>query len=267
MSSNSTGLIMRINDADLLVRDSGSGVPVVLVQPGLVSGAVYAEIAEALYGKFRVITFDTRGHGGSTNPADSLNFEQLADDTAVLIKALDLDRPVLGGWSDGGEVAIQVGLRHPNLTRALIAAGTSLHMGGHEPSRDKNRAFFHTDEHNQPDLDAFAEEQSKGFLPFLKSLHGQRDSQWQDVVRWSADMWISYEGLTVGDMARIHVPTLVLVGDQEEFIPVEDAVLFYRALPNAELAILPGSDHMRAVFEPTCVIPILVDFIERQISD
>ncbi|MEJ7838710.1 MAG: alpha/beta hydrolase [Thermomicrobiales bacterium] len=263
MSRPTTESTMRINDADLLVRDSGEGVPVVLVQPGLVSGAVYEGIARALSEKFRIVTFDTRGHGGSTNPSQILTFEQLADDTAALIRELNLDRPVVGGWSDGGEVAIQLGLRHPDLARALIAAGTSLQMGGHEPSRDKNRAFFHTDEHNQPDLEAFAAEQENGLLPFLSSLHTRSDTQWQDVVRWSADMWISYEGLTVSDMARIRVPTMVLVGDREEFIPVEEAVRFYQALPQAELAILPGSDHMRAVFEPDCVIPILIDFIER----
>lgn len=267
MSINSTESLHRINGADLLVRESGSGVPIVLVQPGLVSGAVYDDIARVLSGKNRVITFDTRGHGGSTNPAEFLNFEQLADDTAALIEALDLDRPILGGWSDGGEVAVQVGLRYPNLARALIAAGTSLLMGGHEPSRDKNRAFFHSDEQNLPDLAVFAVEHEAGFLPFLKSLHTRTDTQWQDVVRWSADMWISYEGLTAADMARIQVPTMVLVGDREEFIPVEDAVRFFRALPNAELAILPGSDHMRAVFEPAAVLPLLIDFIERQIGD
>ena len=99
------------------------------------SSASWAGVVPRLAGSFRVITFDDRGHGRSTNPSGALSFEQLADDTVALIEALRLERPFVGGWSDGGEVALQFGLRHPGRARALIAGGTSLELGSEATRR------------------------------------------------------------------------------------------------------------------------------------
>ena len=254
---------IEVNGVELSVRERGRGPAVVLVQPGLLSGAAYEAIASRLAGRFRVFAFDSRGHGRSTNPSGELSYQLLADDTAALIGALGLERPFVGGWSDGGEVALQVGLRHPGLARGLIAGGTSLVMGGDEAARAATRAFFHADDHNAVDLDAFAAEHAASLLPYLKRLHPDGEAQWQNVVRWSAKMWLTYGGLSRDEAARIAAPTLVVLGDRDEFHPIDKAVGLFRWLPNAELAVLPGSDHMRPVFEPTSLAPVLVDFLDR----
>lgn len=243
--------LIEIRGAALSTRERGRGRAIVLVQPGLLSSRAYEALAERLAERFRVITFDSRGHGRSTNPNGELSFEVLADDTAALIGALGLERPFVGGWSDGGEVALQVGLRHPGLARGLIAGGTSLLMGGSEAAQNETRVFFHADEHNMVDIDAFATEHASSLLPLLRRTHPHGEAQWQDVVHWSAKMWLTYGGLSREEAERIAAPTLVIFGDHDEFHPVEAGVGLYRRLPNAELAILPGSDHMRAVSEPT----------------
>ena len=168
---------IEVNGVELSVRERGRGPAVVLVQPGLLSSEVYEAIAPRLTEQFRVVTFDSRGHGRSTNPSGELRFEVLADDTAALIGALGLARPFVGGWSDGGEVALQVGLRHPGLARGLIAGGTSLLMGGSEAARAETRAFFHADEHNVVDIDAFAAEHASALLPLLKRSHPNGEAQ------------------------------------------------------------------------------------------
>jgi pimeloyl-ACP methyl ester carboxylesterase len=53
----------------------------------------------------------------------SMSFPQIADDVAVLIGELCLDRPVAGGYSDGGQVALELGARHPDVSGALIVRG------------------------------------------------------------------------------------------------------------------------------------------------
>jgi pimeloyl-ACP methyl ester carboxylesterase len=94
-------------------------------------------------------------------------------------------------------------------------------------------------------------------------LHPHGETQWQHVVRWSARMWLTYDGLSQKTTARITAPTLVVIGDQDEFHPIEDGVGLYRRLPNAELAVLPGSDHMRPVFEPSILVTVLFDYLDR----
>src|SRR5215218_2696360 len=91
-----------VEQATLHVEDHGSGAPVVLLHAGLSSSATWAAILPHLVGDFRVITPDTRGHGRSTNASGQLSYAQLADDVAALIAALGLDRPIVGGYSDGG---------------------------------------------------------------------------------------------------------------------------------------------------------------------
>jgi pimeloyl-ACP methyl ester carboxylesterase len=258
-----TERFVEVNGASLFVREQGEGTAVVLSQPGLLSGASYDALTPLLAERFRVVSFDTRGHGQSTNPSGELNYELVADDTAALITELGLDRPFVGGWSDGGEVALHVGLRHPELVRGLIAGGTSLEMGGNEELQQKNREFFHSDANNVVDYAAFTEEHGDGFMPFLRQFHPHGEAQLEDVIRWSAVMWVAYEGLSGDDLPRITAPTLVVTGELDEFGPPEESVRLYRALPNAELAILPGSDHMRPVFEPACLAPVLIDFMGR----
>ncbi|HEU0164364.1 MAG TPA: alpha/beta hydrolase [Thermomicrobiales bacterium] len=257
------GRMVAINGADLHVREIGQGQPIVLVQPGLLSGECYEQLATLLAARFRVVTFDSRGHGRSTNPGGVLTYELLADDTVELIRALGMERPFVGGWSDGGEVALQVGLRHPGLARGLIAGGTSLEMGGSERDLAGLRAFFCTGANDVVDVDAFATRWEGSLLPMLRESHPGGEAQWQDVVRWSARMWMTYVGLTREETARITAPTLVAIGDRDEFVPVEEGVRLYRWLPNAGLAILPGSNHMRPVFEPASFASVLTDFVDR----
>jgi pimeloyl-ACP methyl ester carboxylesterase len=253
---------LEINGANLYVEERGQGDPLLLVQPGLVSSAAYGGLVPLLAEHYRVITFDTRGHGRSTNPAGELTYELVADDTAGLVEALELERPFIGGYSDGGEIALQFALRHPGIARGLVAAGTSLELGT-EKTKAEMRAFFHVDARGTVDIPAIEAEWDGQFLPMLRQFHSQSVDQWQTVVQQSAVMWLSYAGLTAEQLAKITPPTLVLVGDRDEHIPAEEAVRLYRQLPDAELAIMPGCDHMRPLFDAASFARAMLDFLQR----
>lgn len=260
--ATTAGQQIEVNDVSLYVEEQGHGDPLVLVQPGLLSSASWANVVPVLAGEFRVITFDTRGHGRSTNPSGRLSYELVADDTAALIDALGLERPFVGGWSDGGEIALQFGLRHPGRARALIAGATSLELGS-EKTRSEMRAFLHIGENGEPDLDAVAAAFDQTLLPMMRRAHPRDETQWQTIIRQSATMWLTYAGLTREQVERITEPVLVVAGDRDEHVPVEEAVRLYRWLPQAELAILPGASHMRPVFDPASFGRVVTDFLQR----
>jgi pimeloyl-ACP methyl ester carboxylesterase len=261
-TATAVGKSIDVNGANLYIEEHGEGDPLVLVQPGLLSSASWRNVVPLLAEQFRVITFDNRGHGRSTNPSGELSYELLSDDTAGLIDALDLERPFVGGWSDGGEVALQFGLRYPGRARALIAGGTSLELGT-EKARAQVRDFFHVGDDGEVDLPAFASAFEQTFLPLLRQAHPGGEQHWQTVVKQSATMWLSYVGFTREQVERITEPALVLVGDRDEVVPVEEAVRLYRWLPDAELAILPGSSHMRLAQDPTTFACAVIDFLRR----
>jgi len=261
-SVQAVGQQIEVNGVSLHVEEQGTGDPLVLVHMGFASSASWAAVTPLLAGQFRVITFDSRGHGLSTNPSGTLRYELLADDTASLIDALGLERPFVGGWSDGGEIALQLGLRHPGCARALVAGGTSLELGS-EKARAEMRGFLHADADGVVDLEAFTAAFEQHLLPMMRRWHPHGEEHWQAVVRQSATMWLTYSGLTREQVTQIDAPTLVLVGDRDEHIPVEEAVRLYRWLSNAELAILPGSDHLRPIFDPALFARTMTDFLQR----
>jgi pimeloyl-ACP methyl ester carboxylesterase len=250
------------NGASLSVEEHGQGVPLVLAHMGLASSATWAALVPLLVDHVRVITVDTRGHGRSTNPNNVLTFELIADDLAAVVAAFGLEQPFVGGWSDGGEAALTFGLRHPDRARGLIAGGTSLAFGS-AATRANARTFFPTDADGVADLAAFAAEHAQTLLPALRRWHPASEQQWQAVVQHSAQLWTTYPGLAPAQLARISAPTLVALGDRDEHYTVEDALALWRALPNAELAILPGHDHRRPIFVPATFAAVLLDFLRR----
>jgi pimeloyl-ACP methyl ester carboxylesterase len=252
-----------VNGASLYVEEQGQGDPLLLVQPGLLASGVYAGVVAFLAGQYRVITFDARGHGRSTNPSGELSYALLTEDTAALIAALGLERPFVGGWSDGGQIALELGVRHPGLARALIIGAASLELHT-EAAHEQMRAFFRVSEDGVVNIEAFAAGPGQQLATMLRQFHAQGDEHWHTVLQRSATMWLTYAGLTQAQVAGIETPALVIQGDRDEVVPVDQGVTMYRWLPNAELAILPGADHMRPIFDPATLARVVSDFLERR---
>jgi pimeloyl-ACP methyl ester carboxylesterase len=264
---SAVGFHVAVNGASLFVTEQGQGDPLVLVHMGLASSASWDHVVPLLTDQFRVITYDSRGYGRSTNPAGRLSHNQLVDDTAALLDVLALERPVVGGWSDGGEVALRFGVRHPGRARALIAGGTALE-GSSERVRARTREFFPLGEDGLVDYPTFAAQMEDRLLPLMRQWHPGGEEQLRAIVQQSAEMYlVGYERMTPEQIAkfvaRVAEPTLVVAGDQDEFFPVEEAVALYRWLPHAELAILPGASHLRPVFDPATFVRVVVDFLQR----
>jgi pimeloyl-ACP methyl ester carboxylesterase len=236
---------IEVNGATLYLEDRGHGAPVVLIHGGLSSSATWAAMLPYLVDDVRVIVPDTRGHGRSTNPSATLSYAQIADDVAALIVALGLDRPVVGGYSDGGQVALELGVRHPEVAEALIV-GAAYPDFTDSGLRELFRAFLGADDAGVPDL-ATVDATLGDFADLVKSRHPGGEDQWRPLVEQTASMWLDYPGLTPDDLARIEAPVLVFAGDRDDMIPLDLTVALYRALPNAELAVCPGTDHFGAM--------------------
>src|SRR5215218_7331132 len=87
-SAPALGQQVEVNGVSLYVEEQGQGDPLVLIHAGLLSSGSWAGVVPLLAESFRVISFDSRGHGRSTNPSGALSYEQMADDTSVVNAAL-----------------------------------------------------------------------------------------------------------------------------------------------------------------------------------
>src|SRR5579863_5507535 len=77
--------------------------------------------------RYHVIAVDTRAHGKSVDPGDSLTFEQMADDFNALLDSLHLDSCYVIGWSDGGISGLQLAIRHPEKVKKLVVSGPNIY--------------------------------------------------------------------------------------------------------------------------------------------
>ncbi len=255
------GQAIEINGARLAYEEHGAGDPLLLLHGGLTSSASWREVVPLLATRFRVITPDSRGHGRSTNPGGRLNYRQIADDTVGLIAALGLERPFLGGWSDGGQVALEIALHHSHAVRALVVGAAFFNFG--EEFRGSIRELVGMDAAGGIDVGRF-ETALGAALPGFRSMFGGNDAEWRSFLAQTVQMWLDYPGLTAADFGQMRVPVLVVAGDRDEFVPVEVAAAMYWMLPTSELAICPNASHSLPSTHPAWFAGTVAEFLGRQ---
>jgi pimeloyl-ACP methyl ester carboxylesterase len=236
-----------VDDITMSYAEWGSGRPLLLLHGGLSSGREWAPLAARLSSRYRVVAPDARGHGHSTRTDRPLSYGLLADDVATFIRALELRDPVVGGWSDGGQVALELAVRHPGLAGALIVGGALPDYVG-SGLRDRSRALLEA-----PD----EPEEVEG----MRATH----ADWDGLLEQTKAMWLGYEGISATDVAVIAAPVLVLAGDRDELVDPEQSVALYRSLGNAELAVCPATTHEAVASEGRAdvVASAIDDFCRR----
>jgi len=223
----------------------GKGEPLVVLHPG--GGGVDARALgpniDALAERFRTFTPERRGHGRTPDVEGPITFEAMAQDTIRFIEQV-VGGPVrLMGSSDGAIVALLVALRRPELVTRLVVVAGPFHYAGWIPAA--------IDPNNVPPA-------------FLAASYAELSpdgaEHYEVVVDKLARLHVSEPTLTVDDLATIRCRTLVMLGDDDEVI-LEHAIALYRALPDAELAVIPGTSHGLLVEKPALCNTMVIDFL------
>ena len=274
----SQGQRVHANGIEIHYIDQGEGEPLVLLHGGVVSTnpiwtgvpVAYASHMDTLAEHFRVIAPDTRGSGKTRHTGGPISFDLLADDVAALIDALGLERPLIAGFSEGAITATVLGIRHPDTVRAIVNHAGFDAFDPEAPTIAMMRQILGgRPDATEPDPDAAARgfEASELMRPMFGLMKrdqdsGQGEGHWRTYLRLSWDRTTQHPGYTYADLTRITVPTLILVGDRDDFCTVEQAVTAYRQLPDGELAILPGHGH----YIPPAAIRTTVEFFARWLA-
>jgi pimeloyl-ACP methyl ester carboxylesterase len=269
--------LVHANGIDIHYLEAGDGEPLVLLHGGIVSTnpiwtgvpISYASHMATLSDHFRVIAPDTRGAGRTVHSGGIVTFDLLADDVAALVDALGLDRPLVAGFSDGGITATVFGIRHPGSVRAIAN-----HAGYDALAPDvlptlgamMRQMLGGSPEATAADPDAAARFFSQsadmqGLFELMKADEdsGQGKDHWKDYLRLAFHRLTTPTGYTTQDLGAITAPTLIIVGDHDEFCSVEEGVRAYRALTEGELAVVPATGH---IITPP-LVELMVDFLER----
>ena len=246
-------------DIEIYYEDRGTGKPVVLIHGWPLSGASWERQAAALLAAgYRVITYDRRGFGCSSQPSTGYDYDTLAGDTSKLIDALDLHDATLVGFSmGGGEVARYFGKYNQSgrITKAVFMSSIApaLRHSADNPEGVDPAVFEGIKQAIEADRFAFLETFLKNF--FNKKLIGGTDISDAAIhANFNVGAASSYHAFLNcvdawledfrGDIAQIKVPTLVIHGDSDQILPLEATGKRTAALiPGAQLHIVKGGPH------------------------
>jgi pimeloyl-ACP methyl ester carboxylesterase len=248
------------NGIDIHYVQAGQGIPLILLHGGMVSAnpiwaptpLSYAGHMDALARRYRVIAPDTRGCGRTVHDGGTITFDQLADDVLALADALDLDRPLIAGFSEGGITGTIAGIRGQDRFRAIVNDAGYDMFNPQAPSFAMMRQLLGgSPTATGADPEAFAQmmtgsEQMRPMFELLKADQdgGQGEGYWADYLRLAFHRATQPPGYTFGDLAKITAPALILVGDRDDYCTLDDAVIAYRQLTHGEIAVLPGTGHV-----------------------
>jgi len=232
----------------------GSGAPLVLLHGGLATNATWEPQIRGLSARRRVVAPERTAHGHTPDRAGPLMYEQMAEETAQVLRALDLGPVDLLGWSDGGMVGFLLAVHEPGLVRTLATTGSGFSSAGYvRGSMEELTSLEHDDE----DLAIFASlysEVSPDGPEHFPVVWGKVRSLWSEPFDWSAEL------------ERVSAPLLVIVGD-DDYVTVGHADEMARRVPRGQLAVIPGASHLAPSEKPELFNRLLLDFVDSPAVD
>lgn len=251
----------------LYSRDVGNGTPLVLLHAFPLSSAMWLAQREALAERFRVVTPDLRGFGGSPLGTAEPSVDVMADDVAALLDAKGIDRAVVGGLSMGGYVTLAFCRRHPDRVLGVVLADTKATPDTETARADRLRIAERLEADKT--VDVLLEE----LLPRLVGpttmrqraliygrVRGLVQSAPPSAAAW-AQRAMAARPDALESLAGLHAPALVVHGAEDEITTEDDARAMVEALPNAELTLVPRSGHLPPVEQPQLFNEAVGEFV------
>jgi pimeloyl-ACP methyl ester carboxylesterase len=216
----------------------------VLLHPGGADSRAFEGNLTGLADRFRVYRPDRRGHGRTPDVAGPISYDQMATDTIAFLEQVVGGPAYLVGHSDGAPVALLVALERPDLVRRLVFASAVFHHDGWAPGAI--------------DLD---EETTAFFVAYHGEVSPDGPGHFPVIAEKLYRMHSEEPTLTVDDLAGYPGPTLVMVGDDDDEIPMDHTLALRRGLPRSQLAVVPGCGHGLFADKPELCNRIVTDFL------
>jgi pimeloyl-ACP methyl ester carboxylesterase len=240
-----------VNGLELYYEIRGSGRPLVLLHGGLLTaGLTFGPLLEPLAAGRQVIAVELQGHGHTADSGRPMTVEALAGDVVALLDHLGIEQADLFGFSLGGLVGYAVALGTPARVGRLIAASADPYRPPGRESRPLGEDLLPTADDFQAMRDAYV-----AVAP--------DPAHFEEFAARNSAMVHECPGWTAEELRALPVPTLLIFGDRD-FSPLSDVTELFGLLPNAQLAVLPGTTHVGVTRRPAEVLALITPFLEAE---
>lgn len=226
----------------------GSGDPLVFLHGGFCTVETLDGLTPGLAAHYTVYTPERRGHGRTADVEGPITYTAMAADTIAFLDAVGVSGAHLVGWSDGAVVALLVARDRPDLAGKLVMIGQPVNFDG---MPDQMRA----------ELSGLT---TQMLPPMLEGLYAATSpdgpAHFAVVAEKLFALYKVEPNMDLGELAGVTAPALVMIGD-DDLCTVEHAEAMRRALPAAQLAVVPGASHFLPMDKPGLTAAILLDFL------
>jgi pimeloyl-ACP methyl ester carboxylesterase len=238
---------------------TGKGKPLVMLHSGMASRDDMHKQVSYFSKHYQVIALDSREQGRSGTSDVQISYQLMSDDVVALLDHLKLKKASLFGQSDGGISALMTAHNHPERVNKLMIHGAVFNYKAYPPEAIAKWNGYRWNANNPKDVDP---EQFPGNA--IKSyLLGQPDlSNFGKCLQEMSYMWATSPNLTVKDLQKIAVPTLVIVGDHYD-VSLPHSLQMHEALSNSQLFVAPGATHYIHREKSELLNRVLHDFLRE----
>jgi len=231
----------------------GSGRPLLLLHGGGASvSSSFSRQLDAFSATHKIIAPEQVGQGHSPAIHGPLSYTEMMEDTAALLQQLKVEDVDVVGWSDGGILALMLAVKYPQLVHSIVISGTNISPDGLIDAADSSAVAttFKT---------TLVTTLEKTLDTNPKTAAASRENTEEKLQQlWRSAPTVHELNLTL--LQQLHKPVLVLAGDHD-VIKLDHTLQIYRALPHAQLSVLPDTGHATFTQRPEWINPMVLRFL------
>jgi pimeloyl-ACP methyl ester carboxylesterase len=217
----------------LMLADYLRAMETLLLLHGAIGASAQLKpLANSLGTQYQVLTFDFSGHGGKAYNG-GFYIQSFAEEVLAFLDEKDIQQANIFGYSMGGYVALYLAKQYPARVKSICTLATKFHWN--EAIAEKEVKM----------LDPLKiEEKLPAFADTLRQRHAPND--WKEVLKYTGEMMLGLgrqNVLAIEDYASINIPVMILLGDRDKMVSLEETLDVYKALPAGKLGILPSTQH------------------------
>jgi pimeloyl-ACP methyl ester carboxylesterase len=249
-----------VNGLHMYYEIRGTGEPLVVLHGAYMSIDTMGMIVQPLAQTRQVIAVELQGHGRTADVDRPLSYEQLADDVAAFMQEIGVEQADFFGYSMGANTALHVAVQYPELVDKLVLVSANYKLEGLYPDLLEFMKVM------SPEMFAGTPVETE------YARLAPDPENFVTLVEKIAKLDVEMQDLPAETLQAITAPTLIVAGDSDAVQP-EHAVEMFRlrgggvngdlaGLPNAQLAILPGTTHISVLMRTDWLIPMTVEFLD-----